>query len=153
MYISKLFQTIKSPEHRTALMVAMIGDAIQIFALPLFAAGGISPADSVLDAVMAVVLIGMMGWHWAFLPYPAGRDDPRPRSVSHLDSGGSIRKSFQQPFRRRGNPPAGTCARPAQLENVGASVPLVRGAPRTSAQLTNVGGSCRCGTDTLVRRF
>ena len=68
MHISKLFQTIKSPEHRTALLVAMIGDAIQIFALPLFAAGGISPADSVLDAVMAVVLIGMMGWHWAFLP-------------------------------------------------------------------------------------
>jgi hypothetical protein len=68
MRISSLLKTIKSPEHRLALLIAMVGDAIQIFALPLFAEGGMSPADTLLDAIMAVVLIGMMGWHWAFLP-------------------------------------------------------------------------------------
>lgn len=68
MRISNLFHAIKSPEHRLALLIAMAGDALQIFALPLFAAGGISPADTLLDAVMAIVLIRMMGWHWAFLP-------------------------------------------------------------------------------------
>jgi hypothetical protein len=68
MRISKLLNAIKSPEHRLALLVAMVGDAVQIFALPLFVAGGLSPADGLLDVVMAVILIRMLGWHWAFLP-------------------------------------------------------------------------------------
>ena len=68
MRISNLLNAIKSSEHRLALLVAMAGDAIQIFALPLFVAGGISPADTLLDAFMAVILIRMLGWHWAFLP-------------------------------------------------------------------------------------
>ena len=68
MRISNLLDAIKSPEHRLAILVAVMGDAIQIFALPLFAAGGISPADTLLDAFMAVILIRMLGWHWAFLP-------------------------------------------------------------------------------------
>ncbi|HMJ21688.1 MAG TPA: hypothetical protein VK513_07260 [Terriglobales bacterium] len=68
MHISNLFKMIKSPEHRLALLVAMAGDAIQIFALPVFVAGGVSPADTLLDAFMAVILIRMLGWHWAFLP-------------------------------------------------------------------------------------
>jgi hypothetical protein len=68
MHPSNLLRAVKSPEHRLALLTAMIGDAIQIFALPLFAEGGISPADTLLDAVMAVILIRLMGWHWAFLP-------------------------------------------------------------------------------------
>jgi hypothetical protein len=68
MWRSNLFRAIKSPEHRLALLVAMAGDAVQIFALPLFAAGGLSPADTLLDVVMAVTLIRLLGWHWAFLP-------------------------------------------------------------------------------------
>ena len=46
----------------------MVGDALQIFALPLFADGGLSPADALLDAVMAIFMIRLLGWHWAFLP-------------------------------------------------------------------------------------
>jgi hypothetical protein len=68
MRISNLINVIKCPEHRLALLIAMVGDAIQIFGLPLFAAGGFSPADTILDAFMAVILIRMLGWHWAFLP-------------------------------------------------------------------------------------
>jgi hypothetical protein len=61
-------KTVKSPEHRLAWLVAIATDAIQIFAFPLFAAGGVSPADGLLDAVAAVILIQLLGWHWAFLP-------------------------------------------------------------------------------------
>jgi len=68
MRISNLLKAIKSPAHRLALLVAMAGDAVQILALPLFAGGGFSPADMLLDAFMAVILIRMLGWHWAFLP-------------------------------------------------------------------------------------
>jgi hypothetical protein len=62
------FKSLKEPEHRLAWVVAMAADAIQIAALPFFVEGGMSPADSVLDLVVAFVLIRLLGWHWAFLP-------------------------------------------------------------------------------------
>ena len=48
MRISNLLKAVKSPEHRLALLVAMVGDAVQILGLPMFAAGGFSPADTYL---------------------------------------------------------------------------------------------------------
>lgn len=62
------FKSLKSPELRTAWIVAVAADALQIAALPLFAAGGISPADTILDFIVGAVLIRLLGWHWAFLP-------------------------------------------------------------------------------------
>lgn len=62
------FKSLKSPEHRLAWVIAMAADAIQIAALPFFVEGGMSPADSVLDLIVAFVLIRLLGWHWAFLP-------------------------------------------------------------------------------------
>jgi hypothetical protein len=59
---------IRSSKHRLAWLVAIAADAIQIIALPLFIPGGLSPVDVVLDATAAVVLIELLGWHWAFLP-------------------------------------------------------------------------------------
>ena len=53
---------------RAALILAMAADALQIFVLPLFAGGAFSPADDVLDVVVAVVLVELLGWHWEFLP-------------------------------------------------------------------------------------
>ncbi|HSS99144.1 MAG TPA: hypothetical protein VLK33_19050 [Terriglobales bacterium] len=53
---------------RAALVFAMAADALQIFVLPLFAQGGFSPAEDVLDIVVAVVLVHLLGWHWEFLP-------------------------------------------------------------------------------------
>ncbi len=61
-------KSIKSPELRLAWAVAIIADALQIFAFPVFAEGGISPIDDALDLVVAFVLIRLLGWHWAFLP-------------------------------------------------------------------------------------
>jgi hypothetical protein len=62
------FRTIKSPEHRMAWLVAIVADALQIVAFPMFAEGGLSPADAALDIAVAAVLTKLLGWHWAFLP-------------------------------------------------------------------------------------
>ena len=51
-----------------AWLVAVAADTLQIAALPLFAEGGFSPADTVLDIVVAYILIRLLGWHWVFLP-------------------------------------------------------------------------------------
>ncbi len=62
------FRSLKSPELRTAWAVAIAADAIQLAAMPLFAAGGLSPVDVGLDLIVAFILIRLLGWHWAFLP-------------------------------------------------------------------------------------
>jgi hypothetical protein len=53
---------------RAALILAMAADALQIFVLPLFAEGAFSPAEDVLDVVVAALLVHLVGWHWEFLP-------------------------------------------------------------------------------------
>ena len=62
------FRSLKQPEHRLAWSIAIAADALQIAAMPLFAAGGISPADTLLDLLVAFLLTRVLGWHWAFLP-------------------------------------------------------------------------------------
>jgi hypothetical protein len=66
--LSRIKEGLKVPEHRTALMLAMGADALQIAAFPLFAEGGVSPLDTLLDFLVGFALIRMLGWHWAFLP-------------------------------------------------------------------------------------
>jgi len=68
MFSLGILKSLKSREHRLAWLVAMAADAIQIGLLPLFAEGGFSPADSILDLIVAAVLSRLIGWHWAFLP-------------------------------------------------------------------------------------
>ena len=51
-----------------AWLVAIAADALQIVAFPMFAPGGASPADAVLDLAVAAILYRLLGWHWAFLP-------------------------------------------------------------------------------------
>ena len=68
MWASDFLKTVKSPEHRLAWLVAVTADAIQIAALPFFAVGGLSPADTILDLVAGAILVRCLGWHWAFLP-------------------------------------------------------------------------------------
>ena len=53
---------------RAGLILAMAADALQLFVFPLFAEGALSPADDVLDVVVAIVLVRLLGWHWEFLP-------------------------------------------------------------------------------------
>jgi hypothetical protein len=53
---------------RAAVILAIAADALQIFVLPLFSEGALSPADDVLDLAVAVILVRLLGWHWEFLP-------------------------------------------------------------------------------------
>lgn len=62
------FKSMKSPNLRLAWAVALAADALQIAALPLFAEGALSPADTVLDLAVGAVLVRLLGWHWEFLP-------------------------------------------------------------------------------------
>ena len=68
MRLRDFWNRLKTPELRLAWTVALAADAVQIAVLPAFVAGGISPADTALDVVVAAVLIRLLGWHWAFLP-------------------------------------------------------------------------------------
>jgi hypothetical protein len=53
---------------RTAMMLAVIADALQIVIFPLFVEGALSPADDVLDFGVGAMMIHLLGWHWEFLP-------------------------------------------------------------------------------------
>ena len=59
-----------SPRSRfqAAMILAIAADALQIFVFPWFAEGAFSPADDVLDVLVAVILVRLLGWHWEFLP-------------------------------------------------------------------------------------
>jgi hypothetical protein len=53
---------------QVAMVLAIVADALQIILLPLFVEGAESPADDVLDLGVGVALIGLLGWHWEFVP-------------------------------------------------------------------------------------
>lgn len=53
---------------RTALLLAIVADTLQIAFSPSFFEGAASPADEILDLGMAGVLSYLLGWNWEFLP-------------------------------------------------------------------------------------
>jgi len=53
---------------RLARGIAIAADAVQLLLLPLFAGGFVSPVNDALDVVIGLVLVRLVGWHWAFLP-------------------------------------------------------------------------------------
>lgn len=67
----QLFESPRS-RFRAAMLLAIIADGLQIFVFPLFAEGALSPADDVLDVLVALILVQLLGWHWEFLPAFAG---------------------------------------------------------------------------------
>ena len=56
------------PRFRTAMILAIIADALQIVVFPAFVEGAISPADDILDLGIGAAMINLLGWHWEFLP-------------------------------------------------------------------------------------
>jgi len=56
------------PQFRAAMLLAIVADALQIFLLPWFVEGAISPADDVMDLGIAALMVHLLGWHWEFLP-------------------------------------------------------------------------------------
>ncbi|MFI5197123.1 MAG: hypothetical protein ACHQJD_00760 [Thermoanaerobaculia bacterium] len=51
-----------------ARILAVVADAVQLGLLPLFAEGAASVVNDALDAVIAIVMVVLVGWHWAFVP-------------------------------------------------------------------------------------
>ena len=68
MRVFEVIRAVRSRELRLSLSVAIAADALQIIALPFFAEGAFSPADTAIDVAAALVLSKLLGWHWAFLP-------------------------------------------------------------------------------------
>ncbi len=56
------------PRFQSAMILAIIADALQIVVLPIFVEGAISPADDILDLGIGASMIKLLGWHWEFLP-------------------------------------------------------------------------------------
>jgi hypothetical protein len=56
------------PRLRTAMLLAILADLLQLVIFPLFVEGAASPADDALDLAMAAILSYLLGWHWEFLP-------------------------------------------------------------------------------------
>ena len=56
------------PQFKTAMLLAIAADVLQLAVFPLFVAGALSPADDILDLGMAALLTNLLGWHWEFLP-------------------------------------------------------------------------------------
>jgi hypothetical protein len=56
------------PRLRTAMILAIVADALQLVVFPLFVQGAMSPPDDLLDLGIGAVLTYLLGWHWEFLP-------------------------------------------------------------------------------------
>jgi hypothetical protein len=54
-----------------ARALAAAADALQILLFPLFGEGFASPADWILDGLMALALTKLVGFHWSYLPSTA----------------------------------------------------------------------------------
>jgi hypothetical protein len=69
-------ERVRVPDHRPlpaerrrlALAIAIAADIMQWIAFPLFLWGVASPWNDALDLIVAVVMIRLVGFHWAFLP-------------------------------------------------------------------------------------
>jgi hypothetical protein len=53
---------------RAAWIVAIAADLLQIVFFPAFVSGWLSPLNNALDVVVAVLMVRLLGWHFAFLP-------------------------------------------------------------------------------------
>jgi hypothetical protein len=65
---SELISMSPRTRFRTAMIVALIADALELGLLPLFAAGAASPPDDILDVVVGAIMAVLLGWHWEFAP-------------------------------------------------------------------------------------
>jgi hypothetical protein len=79
------------PRFRTAMVLAVLADALQVVVFPLFVAGAASPADDILDFAVGAMMVHLLGWQWEFLPSFFCQARSRSRSSSFLDDGGGQR--------------------------------------------------------------
>jgi len=48
--------------------IAAAADAVQILLIPAFFGGAASPIEDAVDVLVGVILVLLLGWHFAFLP-------------------------------------------------------------------------------------
>ncbi len=60
--------TLTPKRVQAARVLGVVADAVQLGLLPLFVAGWVSPLNNVLDIAVAIGMVALVGWHWAFLP-------------------------------------------------------------------------------------
>ena len=53
---------------RTAMILALAADALQLVFFPLFLEGAGSPADDILDLGVGAAMVYLLGWQWELLP-------------------------------------------------------------------------------------
>jgi len=53
---------------RAARAIAIGADVLQIVVFPVFWPGAASIVNDALDAAVALAMLVLVGWHWAFLP-------------------------------------------------------------------------------------
>ena len=53
---------------RTARIIAILADAVQLVFFPVFIEGFASVLSDALDVVVGVSMVWLVGWHVAFLP-------------------------------------------------------------------------------------
>jgi|SRR6516164_3659013 hypothetical protein len=56
------------PKFKTAMLLAIAADALQLVVPLLFVEGALSPVDDLLDLGIAAMMVRLLGWHWEFLP-------------------------------------------------------------------------------------
>ena len=56
------------PKFKTAMLLAIAADVLQLAVFPLFVEGALSPLDDVLDVAVGAAMVQLLGWHWEFLP-------------------------------------------------------------------------------------
>ena len=92
--------TISSrPQFRTAMVVAIAADVLEMIVFPLFVEGFDSPAADLMDLCVGGVLTWLVGWHWEFAPSFLAKLMPGADLVPlwTLAVGNVIRKSKRMP--------------------------------------------------------
>lgn len=56
------------PQFKTAMLLAVVADILQIAVFPMFVEGALSPMDDALDLAVAATMTHLLGWHWEFVP-------------------------------------------------------------------------------------
>ena len=59
---------ISATRIRIARVIAVLADAIQLGLFPAFGVGALSIVNDGLDVAVGLVLMFLVGWHFAFLP-------------------------------------------------------------------------------------
>jgi hypothetical protein len=67
-YLAKSDVVLTPEKVKAARAIALVADALQIGVFPAFSEGFASPFNDALDVVVAIVMLRLVGWHWALLP-------------------------------------------------------------------------------------